>query len=106
MKEFIQVATTTAQQAEARQIAAELVERRLAACVQIQGPIRSVYRWQGNVEQAEEWLCTAKTERRLFQAVAAAIGKLHSYECPEVIATPIVAGSAGYLAWLQEQLAP
>jgi len=105
MREFLQVTTTTAQEADARQIATVLVERRLAACVQILGPVHSVYRWQGNVEQAVEWLCKVKTERRLFTAVAETICELHTYECPEVVATPIVDGSAKYLAWLGEQLA-
>jgi periplasmic divalent cation tolerance protein len=100
MTDFIQVLTAVASREEAERIAEELVERRLAGCVQVVGPIRSVYRWQGAVERAEEWLCLAKTARAQWPAVEAAIRELHSYDCPEIIATAIEAGSAGYLAWL------
>ena len=104
MHETIQVNTTTATKAEAERIAAALVERRLAACVQVSGPIHSCYRWQGKIETAEEWLCTAKTTREAYDQVEQAIRDLHSYEEPEIIAVPIVAGSAGYLTWLREQV--
>ncbi len=104
MTDYVHVCTTTGSETEACQIATALVERRLAACVQIQGPIKSIYRWQGNVEQADEWLCTAKTNQRLFTAIAEAIRALHSYECPEIIATPLVALETNYATWLQEQL--
>jgi periplasmic divalent cation tolerance protein len=103
--DYLQVTAAVGSREEAGRIATALVERRLAACVQIVGPVRSVYRWQGKVEQADEWLCQAKTTRDRFDAVEAAIHELHSYECPEIIATPIVAGSAAYLQWLGEQVA-
>ena len=102
--EFLQITSATANREEAERLAAALVERRLAACVQILGPIRSVYRWQGNVDQADEWLCLIKTTRERYAAVEAAIRELHSYDFPEIIATPIVAGSDGYLAWLAESV--
>ncbi len=105
MPDFLQVSTAAGSREDAEQIAAALVERRLAGCVQVVGPVRSVYRWQGRVEQADEWLCLAKTTSDRFAAVEAAIRELHSYECPEIVATPIVAGSAAYLAWLAEQTA-
>ena len=92
MHETIQVSTTTATKADAERIAAALVERRLAACVQVGGPIRSCYRWQGKIETAEEWLCTAKTTREAYDQVEQAIRELHPYEEPEIIAVPIVAG--------------
>lgn len=104
MTEFIQISTTTENQEQAQAIATALVERRLAACVQVSGPVQSVYRWQGAVERADEWLCTVKTRAALFPQVEAAIRELHSYECPEIIAVPIVAGSEAYLKWLGEQL--
>jgi periplasmic divalent cation tolerance protein len=66
--------------------------------------MNSVYRWQGNIEHAEEWLCLIKTSGDQYPAVEAAIRELHSYECPEIIATPIAAGSPDYLAWLGKQL--
>jgi periplasmic divalent cation tolerance protein len=103
MTRFIQIATTTATKAEADQIAAMLVEQQLVACAQVSGPLASVYHWQGQVESNAEWLCTLKTRETLFERVAAAIREVHSYQCPEIIATPIVAGSADYLAWLERE---
>ena len=104
MTEFVQITTTTGARHDAERIAAELVSRRLAACVQISGPIASTYRWQGAVETAEEWCCTVKTSREQFAAIEEVIKQLHSYELPELIATPIVDGSEAYLKWLGEQL--
>jgi len=104
MTDFIQVATTTGTEEDAEQIAAALIERRLAACVQITGPIQSLYHWQGKVESDPEWLCTAKTHRDKYGRLAAAIGELHPYDVPEILATPIVAGSEAYLKWMQEEL--
>lgn len=104
--DFIQITTTAGSREEADRIATTLVDRRLAGCVQILGPIRSVYRWQGQIEHAEEWLCQIKTTRERYAAVEAAICEVHSYDCPEIIATPIVAGSAAYLQWLAEQAYP
>jgi periplasmic divalent cation tolerance protein len=96
------VLTTTASRDEAERIARTLVERQQAACVQLVGPIASVYRWQGNVEQSQEWLCLIKTDEAHFADVEATIGELHSYEVPEVIALPITTGSASYLNWLSD----
>jgi periplasmic divalent cation tolerance protein len=104
--EYLQVSTTTGTEREAEEISAALVERRLAACVQVIGPIASRYRWQGAVEQAREWLCLAKTEASRYPELEAAIRELHSYDEPEIVATPIVAGSAGYLEWIGESLSP
>jgi periplasmic divalent cation tolerance protein len=104
MAEYLQVLTATGSEAEAERISAALVERRLAACVQTIGPVASRYRWQGEVESAREWLCLAKTEAGRYPDVEAAIRELHSYEEPEIVATPIVAGSAGYLEWLGANL--
>jgi periplasmic divalent cation tolerance protein len=102
MTEFLEVKTTIARRDEAHQIAQLLVERRLAGCVQIRGPITSVYRWQGAVEKDEEWQCTVKTTRELFPAVEQVIREHHPYGTPEIIAVPIVAGSEDYLKWLAE----
>jgi periplasmic divalent cation tolerance protein len=104
MPDFLQVTTTIDSGPAAEHIANELVTRRLAGCVQILGPIQSIYRWQEKVERAEEWLLFIKTSRASYEAVEAAIRELHSYECPEIIATPITAGSTAYLAWLEQQL--
>ena len=104
MSDHVQVMTTAGSEEEAGRIAARLVERRLAACVQVAGPVANRYRWQGEVEEAREWQCLVKTTRAAYEAVEAAIREVHSYEEPEIIATPIVAGSAGYLAWIGENV--
>lgn len=101
---YLQVLTTAGSKEEAGAIAAALIERRLAACVQISGPVTSIYRWQGEIENAQEWHCLAKTAASHWDAVEAAIRALHPYDEPEIIATPIVAGSAGYLRWIDESL--
>jgi len=104
MTDYLQVLTTVGSEEEAERVAAALVERRLAACVQITGPISSHYRWQGKVEHAREWQCLAKTTAAQYADVEATIAELHSYEEPEIVATPIVAGSKGYLAWLVQSV--
>ena len=100
---YVQVATTTATQEEARQIARTSVERRLAACAQVLGPIVSTYWWQGAIETAGEWLCLLKTPSSRFSALAAHIRSEHSYATPEVTATPITHGSPDYLAWIDQE---
>ncbi|HVD40687.1 MAG TPA: divalent-cation tolerance protein CutA [Solirubrobacterales bacterium] len=102
--EVVQVLTTAGSEGEAARIAELLVERRLAACVQVMGPIVSRYRWQGAVEEEREWQCLAKTTRAAYEAVEAAIREVHSYDEPEIVATEIVAGSAGYLAWIEQNV--
>ncbi len=104
MTGFIQVITTVASQAEAENIGRTLVERHLAACVHLSGPITSVYRWQGKIETGAEWVCAAKTSAALYSQVEAAIVELHSYDVPEILAVPIVDGSAAYLDWLRSEL--
>lgn len=106
MADYLQVTTTAGSEEEAEQISAALVERRLAACAQVIGPITSRYRWQGAVECSTEWMCVAKTSAARYPELEAAIRELHSYDEPEIVATPIVAGSAGYLEWLGESLRP
>jgi len=103
MTNYIHVVTTTALREEAERIARELVETRLAACVQILGPITSIYRWQGKIETAEEWQCWAKSRKELFTRVEEAIRRNHPYEVPEILAIPVVDGSARYLAWLDAE---
>ncbi len=103
MSEFLQITTTTGTRQDADQIAAELVSRRLAGCVQVSGPIVSTFRWQGKTETQEEWLCTIKTTSDKLPAIEQVIDEIHPYEVPEVIATPIVGGSEKYLAWLNEE---
>lgn len=104
MEKFIQVLTTTATREDAAAIASTLVEKRLAACVQIVGPVTSTYRWQGQVETAQEWQCLIKSRQDLFGEVERAIRAVHPYETPEIIATAILEGSEDYLRWLNDEL--
>ena len=101
---FIQVITTTAQREDAEKIAEVLVEKRLAACVQIIGLVRSIYRWQGNIERVEEWQCLIKSRHELYGDIEATIKEIHPYETPEIIALPVIAGCRDYLDWLGEEL--
>ena len=105
MNEFIQITTTTGDRSVAERIATVLVDRRLAACVQISGPVMSTYHWQGKVETAEEWVCTAKSRADRFDEIATVIDELHPYDVPEIIATTIVDASDSYAAWLRGELA-
>jgi periplasmic divalent cation tolerance protein len=105
MSDLWQVSTTTGTREVAERIAIELVDRRLAACAQVSGPIVSTYRWEGKIENAEEWLCTAKTSREHLPAIQEVLTRLHPYELPELVAVPIVGGSEAYLKWVAEQVA-
>ena len=104
MTDYVQVLTTVSSPEEAERICDTLVEDRLAACVQVAGPVSSTYRWQGEIEREQEWQCLAKTEARLYEQVEAAIRRVHSYEEPEILAIPVLAGSRGYLAWVSASL--
>jgi periplasmic divalent cation tolerance protein len=106
MAEYIQLTTTTGKRQDAEQIASELVSRRLAACVQVTGPVVSTFRWQGKVETAEEWTCIIKTSGAQLSEIHQLFAQIHPYEVPELIATPIIDGSPAYLKWLDEQLEP
>lgn len=96
---YSMVFCTCGSKSEAENIAATLVEERLAACVQLL-PIQSVYRWQGAIEQEDEILLFIKTRSDLFDPVAKRIRELHSYEVPEIIQTPITDGLPAYLNWI------
>jgi periplasmic divalent cation tolerance protein len=104
MADYIQITTTVEQKKDAETIARMLLEARLVACVQIVGPITSHYWWNDAIDQAEEYLCLIKSREDLYVEVEAAIIKKHPYEVPEIIATPIIAGSKEYTAWLAEEL--
>jgi len=95
------VITTCPDAAAAERIARTLVNERLAACVNILPPMRSIYRWRGVVEDASEQLLIIKTLVRDYRDVESRVRALHPYELPEVIAVPIAAGSSAYLAWLE-----
>jgi periplasmic divalent cation tolerance protein len=92
--------------ASADRVAQALVERRLAACVNVLAPCRSVYRWQGAVESAEEHPLLVKTTSDRYAAVEEAIRALHPYELPEIVAVPLSAGLPGYLQWVADQTRP
>ena len=104
MTDYIEVVTTVEQKADAERIAQALVEARLAACVQIRGPITSRYHWKGAIETAEEWQCLAKSRQDLFPGIDEAVRGIHPYEVPEILALPIAAGSSAYLEWLETEL--
>ncbi len=105
MTDKIVVLVTCASDSEAKRIAHALVERRVAACVNIvRGPVESVYRWKGKVERAKEFLLVAKTTRKRFAALEAEVRRLHSYDVPEIIALPVASGSRKYLAWVSESV--
>ena len=104
MTDKLLVLTTAGSEAEAKKIAEMLVERRLAACVNMVPSIHSVYRWEGKVEKAEEFLLLVKTVKSREEQVQAAIRELHSYELPECISIPIDGGSSAYLAWMADSV--
>ncbi len=91
---------------EAARIARALVEDRLAACVNIVGGARSIYRWQGAIEDSPETLLLIKSDRRLFAELSRRLAVLHPYTTPEIIAVPIDTGSEPYLTWLASELKP
>ena len=104
-EEFIVILVTTATAAEAAQIARTLVEERLIACGNVIGPIRSLFRWQGAVDDASEHLLLAEARAADFVRVEERVRTLHSYDVQEVIAVPIRMGSAPYLGWLADATA-
>ena len=104
MTDVIQVTATTGNREEAQRIAAELVDNRLAACVQIGGPITSFYRWEGKLETSQEWLLTIKTTEDRFDEVDQTIRKIHLYDVPEILATPVITGSEKYLNWVRREV--
>lgn len=105
MTDKIVVLTTCGSAEEAAALARRLVELRLAACVSVLAGVRSVYRWKGAIEDSGEWLLLIKSRRDLFERLRAEIRSQHSYEVPEVLALPVGAGSAEYLAWMDSELA-
>ncbi|OLT24185.1 divalent cation transporter [Actinomadura sp. CNU-125] len=100
---YVQVTTTTDSRAEAAELAKSAVAERFAACAQLVGPIASTYWWEDEIESAEEWMVLFKTTADRFDELATLITDVHSYDTPEIIATPVVAGSLDYLAWIAEQ---
>jgi len=104
MTDKVLVLTTVGSKDEARKMARALVEQLLAACVNIVQQVDSIYRWEGEVEETEEWLLIVKTTRAAFERVRAAILELHSYEMPECVSVSIEEGSVGYLSWIGQSV--
>jgi periplasmic divalent cation tolerance protein len=102
--DYIIVLVTTANKVEAEKIAQKLLKERLIACANILNPVTSFFFWSGKIDKAEECLMVMKSRRDLFAELAECLKGLHSYEVPEVLAIPIVEGSAAYLAWMGEVL--
>jgi periplasmic divalent cation tolerance protein len=102
--QHVQITTTTATRDEADAIAGGLVQARLAACVQIVGPIESTYWWNGRVERSSEWMCIVKTSHRLTDRVLKAVGERHPYDNPELTVVPILDGSRPYLEWIDQEV--
>ena len=103
MTDKIVVFTTCGSEEEARKLAAALVEKHVAACVNITAPVTSVYRWKGLVEEAKEWMLVIKSRRERFDELRVMLEGAHSYELPEVLALPVVEGSPNYLAWVEAE---
>lgn len=104
MSEFIQVLTSIDSREKAEEISRKLLEARLAACIQIIGPIKSMYWWRGVIESSQEWLCFIKTRVDMYKNVEEMIRSLHSYEVPEIIVLPIIQGFQKYLEWMSNEL--
>ena len=104
MKDYIQVFTTTESKEDAEKISRAVLGKRLAACTQIIGPIKSIYWWKEKIEEAEEWLCIMKSLNDLYEQLEKVIKEIHPYEVPEILALPVVAGNQGYLEWLNKEL--
>jgi len=106
MIEAVVCLTTCSNEEEAEKLARALVERRLAACVNLVPGVRSIYRWKGAIETEGEVLLLIKTLRERTAALEKAIGELHSYDVPELVVLPIDSGSPAYLDWIGENVAP
>ena len=103
MTSAIVVLVTVGSEQEAETIATALLEERLAACVNVASPVRSLYRWEGRIADDREWQLVIKTQARLFEALAARVRALHSYDVPEIIALPVLAGTTDYVDWIQNE---
>ena len=104
VSDHVLVLSTVAQAEDAERIARALVERRLAACVNVVAGLTSFYRWKGAVQRDDERLLLIKTRRDRYAALQEALASLHPYQLPEIVALPFEAGSAAYLAWVDENV--
>ena len=104
MSKYVQISTTVAKKSEAEIIAKELVEKRLAGCVQVIGNIKSYYNWGSKLQNSKEFILLVKTSSRLADVVGKTIKRLHSYDLPEIIVMPIIGGSKKYLDWIDKEV--
>ena len=104
--EYLQVQTTTDSRAEAMELARAAVAARIAACGQVAGPVASTYWWNDEIERAEEWFVFFKLPADRYEQLAAFLTEKHSYDEPEILATPFVAGSASFLNWITDETRP
>jgi len=102
--DYIQIMTTVESHGDAEKIALSMVQKRLAACAQVIGPLKSYFHWQGAIDQSEEYLCLLKSRRDLFAELEKVLVRIHPYEVPEIVAVPLVSVGAGYLGWLAAEL--
>jgi periplasmic divalent cation tolerance protein len=102
MSGAIVVLVTCGSEDEASTIARALVEDRLAGCVNLISPVRSIYRWEGKIWDQKEWILFIKTQKKKFDDLEKRVKSLHSYSVPEIVSLPIVQGSSSYLKWLAE----
>lgn len=103
MTDYVLVFITAASEKEGEKIASALVKERLAACVSVVGGVRSTFRWKGQVSTEQEVLLIAKSKDRLFEKLKKRVLELHSYEVPEIVASPILAGFEKYLNWIEDE---
>ena len=103
MSEFIQVSTTVKSKEKADKIAETLLAERVAGCVQILGPVKSSYWWEGRIEHAREWICFIKAKASDYGRIESSIKRMHNYDIPEVIALPILRGNSDYLDWINRE---
>jgi periplasmic divalent cation tolerance protein len=104
MSDYIQVVTTVAQKEEAQALAEAVLEQRLGACVQIVGPITSMYWWDDDIDKSTEFMCIIKSRQDKFKELEKAIKAVHSYDVPEIVALSFTTGSKDYLGWLDGEL--
>ena len=102
MSQFIVVLVTCGSEEEALKIAHSLVEERIAGCVNLVSPVRSIYRWEGKIWDEKEWILIIKTQRERFEELEKKVKSIHSYSVPEIVGLPIVEGASPYLKWLEE----
>lgn len=106
MGEYVQVLISIDGEEQARKLQRLLVEHRAAACVQVWGPILSTYWWEGNIEDAQEWMCLAKTTAARYDRLESLVKENHPYSVPEILALPVLTGSEEYLEWVKTEATP